>query len=60
VQFKRGWGTKEDKVAYYKLDLNENTFSAESNGAISSYPVCRFLPIPVLQLAGKLLYRHVG
>lgn len=60
LQFKRGWGTKEDKVAYYKMNLYKNTFSAESNGAISSYPVCRFLPIPVLRLAGKLLYRHVG
>ena len=60
VQFKRGWGTKEDKVAYYKLDLNENAFLAKSNGARSSYPVCRVLPIPVLRLAGRLMYRHVG
>ena len=60
LQFKRGWGTKEDKVAYYKLNLIENAFSAEASGVRSSYSVCRFLPVPVLQLAGRVLYRHVG
>ncbi len=60
LQFKRGWGTKEDKVTYYRLNIAENKFSAERNGARSSYPVCKILPIPVLRLAGSLLYRHVG
>jgi CelD/BcsL family acetyltransferase involved in cellulose biosynthesis len=60
LQFKRGWGTKEGRVAYYRLNLRENAFSAASNGARSSYPVFKMLPIPVLRLAGRVLYRHVG
>ena len=60
LQFKRGWGVKENRVAYYRLNLRENAFSAERNGTRSSYPVFKMLPIPVLRLAGSILYRHVG
>jgi CelD/BcsL family acetyltransferase involved in cellulose biosynthesis len=60
LQFKRGWGAQESRVAYYRLSLRENTFSAERNGTRSSYPVFKMLPIPVLRIAGNLLYRHVG
>ena len=60
LQFKRGWGAKEGRVAYYRLTLRENTFSAERNGTRSSHPIFKMLPIPVLRLAGSVLYRHVG
>jgi lipid II:glycine glycyltransferase (peptidoglycan interpeptide bridge formation enzyme) len=60
LQFKRGWGVKESRVAYFRLNLRENTFSAERNGTRSCYPVFKMLPIPVLRLAGSVLYRHVG
>jgi len=60
LQFKRGWGVEESRVAYYRLNLRENTFSAKRIGIRSSYPVFKILPIPVLRLAGSLLYRHVG
>jgi hypothetical protein len=60
LQFKRGWGAQESRVAYYRLSLRENTFSAARNGTRSSYPVFKMLPIPVLRLAGRILYRHVG
>jgi hypothetical protein len=60
LQFKRGWGAQESRAAYYRLSLRENTFSAERNGIRSSYPVFKMLPIPVLRLAGRVLYRHVG
>lgn len=59
-QFKNGWRAKQGKIAYYRLKIAENTFSTERNGTRSSYPVCKVLPIPVLRLAGSLLYRHVG
>jgi hypothetical protein len=60
LQFKRGWGTKEGKVTYYRLNLRENAFSAGSNDTRSSYPFFKILPLPVLRLAGRVLYRHVG
>jgi hypothetical protein len=60
LQFKRGWGAKESRVTYYRLNLRENAFSAERNGTRSSYSVFKLLPIPLLRLAGRVLYRHVG
>jgi hypothetical protein len=60
LQFKRGWGAKESRVAYYRLSLRKNAFSAERNGTRSSSPVFKMLPIPVLRLVGRILYRHVG
>jgi hypothetical protein len=60
LQFKRGWSAQESSVAYYRLNLGENAFSAERNGTRSSYPVFKLLPIPVLRIAGSVLYKHVG
>ena len=60
LQFKRGWGVQESRVAYYRMNLKQNAFSAERNGIKPSYPVFKILPIPVLRLAGSVLYRHVG
>jgi hypothetical protein len=60
LQFKRGWGAEESRVGYYRLNLRENVFSAERNGTRSSYPIFKMLPMPMLRLAGRILYRHVG
>ncbi len=60
LQFKSGWRAAEGKIAYYKLDLKTDAFMAGGPGLVKSYPICRRLPIPVLRLAGRLLYRHVG
>jgi hypothetical protein len=59
LQFKRGWGTEEGRVAYYKLNIRENAFAAARNDT-TSYLAFKLLPIPVLRLAGSVLYRHVG
>jgi CelD/BcsL family acetyltransferase involved in cellulose biosynthesis len=60
LQFKRAWGTVEHKLRYFKYDLNTNRFVAGQLGAKTSYRVFKVMPIPVLRLAGNLLYRHVG
>ena len=60
LQFKRGWRATETRVANYRFDLKQNAFSADRGNVRSSYPVCKFLPLPVLRLAGSMLYRHVG
>lgn len=60
LQFKNGWRAVEGKIAYYKLDLKKDAFIAGGPGFIKPYPICRRLPIPVLRLAGRLLYRHLG
>ena len=60
LQFKNGWRAAEGKVAYYRINLRENVFSADADGIKSSYSFCKVLPIPVLRLAGRILCRHVG
>ncbi|MBI5578265.1 MAG: GNAT family N-acetyltransferase [Deltaproteobacteria bacterium] len=60
LQFKNGWGAVQGKVAYYRFHLKDKVFSANINGIKTSYPVCKVLPIPVLKLAGRIFYRHVG
>ncbi len=60
IQFKRGWGTNECKVSYYRFNLKKEVFSSSLNNIRSSYSFIKLLPIPVLKFAGKLFYRHVG
>ena len=59
-QFKKGWGTDEKKIFYYQFDLKKDRFVSTRNSITSSYSVFKHLPIPVLRLTGKLLYRHAG
>ncbi len=60
LQFKRGWGTKEEKIYYYKYNLNSGCFVSEEQGLKSSYDFVKLLPLPILRFTGNLLYRHVG
>ena len=60
LQFKRGWGAKEKKISYYKYNIKENTFIKEHSKVKSSYKLFKIMPVPILRLTGKLLYRHVG
>ncbi len=59
LQFKRGWGTREEIINYYKYDLVKDAFVKEPNGK-TSYNIFKSLPSPLLNLTGFLLYRHVG
>jgi hypothetical protein len=60
LQFKRGWGAIESRLQYYKFDLSANCFTAEKAVLKTSYAAFKALPLPMLRLAGHLLYRHVG
>ena len=60
LQFKRGWGTIEEAINYYRYDLIKNEFVKNSSRIKSSYSFFRKLPIPLLKLSSRLLYRHVG
>jgi len=60
LQFKRGWGTKEDKINYYKYDLKNGCFISKEAGLKTSYILFRHMPSLLLRLTGNLLYRHVG
>jgi lipid II:glycine glycyltransferase (peptidoglycan interpeptide bridge formation enzyme) len=60
LQFKRGWGTKEDRINYYKYDLAKDVFVRANSTLNSSYNLFKIMPLPLLRLTGNFFYRHVG
>jgi hypothetical protein len=61
LQFKRGWGTAEDKFNYYKYDLKKDRFVQESVGVKGFYnSIFGLAPISVLRFAGAAIYKHLG
>ena len=60
LQFKRGWGAREDVLHYYKYDHKDDCFIAKKANIKSSYNFFKIMPLPLLKLTGNLIYRHVG
>jgi len=61
LQFKAGWGTKESTIHYLKYDLNNSVFvKAQSKTKGVHNAIFSRMPIPALDLFGKLFYRHMG
>lgn len=58
--YKNGWGAVEDRLLYHRLDLRSSCFVGTHGTPKSSSAVFKSLPLPMLRLAGRLLYRHVG
>lgn len=60
-QFKLGWGAQERQIRYFRYDLRNDIF-------IKSPQIIRplhrkifgMLPTPILELQGRILYRHMG
>ncbi len=60
-RFKLGFGATEEKIEYAKYDLKRNAFVSDvdrASGSLNS--VFRQLPLPLLRLAGKMLYHHLS
>ena len=60
LQFKRGWGTQEDTIHYYNYDLVKGEFVNRYPKIKSSYSIFKHMPMPLLKLVGRVLYKHVG
>jgi lipid II:glycine glycyltransferase (peptidoglycan interpeptide bridge formation enzyme) len=60
LQFKRGWGTDERIINYYKFDLRKGCFVEGQPDFRSSYNFFKIMPSALLRFTGNLLYRHVG
>ena len=60
LQFKRGWGGREGTVSYFKYDMKEDCFVSSTSKTKTSYPFFQKMPLPLLKLSGRILYRHVG
>ena len=59
-RFKSGWGTVEKKARYYRYDFKRGDFVQKAGGPKSFYAVFNRMPMPLLKLSGRLLYKHVG
>ena len=59
-QFKAGWGVEEKQINYYQYDLVKNSFVKKAPGLALQKHIVERLPIPVLNAAGTMLYRHMG
>lgn len=60
-RFKLGLGANEEKIAYFKFDLAKGGFVADADRAQSWYnKIFRRLPLPILRLAGAVLYPHLS
>jgi len=60
-EFKKAWGTREQIINYYYYDLGKDSFVTHRPRLSETYSrIFNKLPIPLLKIAGTLLYRHVG
>ena len=60
-QFKNGWGTQEHMINYYRYDLIKDVFISDHHNVQKLYHnLFSKMPIPLLNIAGSLLYRHIG
>lgn len=60
-QFKAGWGPQEHQIQYFKYVLTEEAFILCKRRGTAIYTgVFRRLPIPMLNIVGSFLYRHMG
>jgi len=60
-RYKAGWGTDEQIINYYKYDLRRGVFVNGESSAVDRYCfILEKMPIPLLRLLGRLLYKHIG
>ena len=56
-----GWGVKPYQIYYYRYDLQKNVFTSDSSDINPLFKkIFSKLPLPVLEMLGRILYRHMG
>ena len=60
-RYKIGWGAVKHQIRYYIYDFKRKKYREEVNGRNAFYEkYFQKLPIPILQLIGRIAYRHMG
>jgi len=61
LQYKRGWGGKEESINYYKYNFKKDIFVGKRiiRNSLTTF-ILRKIPSPILKKAGSLFYRHMG
>ncbi len=62
IRFKQRWGTREEELQYCYFPSVVGFSSGFGNSGSYRFLswICRRLPSPLFELAGKFLYRHLG
>jgi hypothetical protein len=61
IRFKRGWGGVESMLNYYAYDLDRCALTASQNRVSGFHnAIFKRLPLPLLRLAGEVMYRHAA
>lgn len=60
LQFKRGWTRDESSLGYYRYDLRRRRFVSKGSMVKEGYRIFQWMPVSMLKLCGKLLYRHIA
>jgi CelD/BcsL family acetyltransferase involved in cellulose biosynthesis len=59
-RYKRGWGTSEETIRYYRYDFRQKQFIQRARQSAVTTRLFKRLPIPLLRCLGSLAYKHVG
>ncbi|MRR55338.1 MAG: GNAT family N-acetyltransferase [Deltaproteobacteria bacterium] len=60
-QFKNGWGAEEWTIKYYRYAPGKERFLGTSEPSRErGYGIFTRMPLPMLLLAGRVMYRHMG
>ena len=60
LQFKSGWGGDINKIYYFKYNIENQHFINNTNTFNPGNNIFAYLPISLLKIIGRLLYRHIG
>jgi hypothetical protein len=61
LQFKSGWRPKEHVINYYKYDFKKRAFVQNSSRVTGFHnKIFKNMPIPILNVVGSILYKHMG
>jgi hypothetical protein len=60
-RFKLGFGAREETIKYYQFDLLKQRFVKGTDHSAANFrSLLRYMPLPVLRLAGEILYPHLS
>lgn len=60
IRFKDRWGTRRSDLVYYRFPAPERKGSSTRPGVGAAKAVFARLPDGLLELAGRMIYRHIG
>lgn len=60
LRFKEGWGSRRTILRYHRFDMATSGFVSSNKPSGKSLRLMEKIPLSVLRLIGRALYRHIG